>query len=145
MYFRLSCVNGGSYVMCDVAHECSVEQWIYRQSFKLMIKQIIEKPSFEFGRCGDGNYISQTTRGDGNYFSSRGYFSVVIWTHTIQTTWILRFLRIPIECCLLLSKSIQRCKDLKIRILLLFVVKLLLRIIECQLIWTERLQTNLDQ
>ena len=48
--------------MCDIVHECTCGQWIYRRSFKLIIIQIVEKSGFEFGPCGDGNYISQTTR-----------------------------------------------------------------------------------
>ena len=66
------CVNGGSYTMCDITHQCSCGQWICKPSFKLIIKQISEKSRFEFRCCGDGNYISQTKRGDGNSVSRRG-------------------------------------------------------------------------
>ena len=122
--------------MCNITAQCSCGQWICKPSFKLLIKRIVEKSSFEFRCCGDGNYISQTKQGDGNSVSRRGYFSVVILIYAYQTAWITRDLGKPAEFCLLFSKTEHKQKYLKMGILLLFVTMLILcnlLIVWCQL------------
>ena len=62
--FHVLCVNGGSYAMCDIAHQCSSGQQIYKQSFKLTFQRIVEK--LQFSNLS-GEAMVTPFQGEGNF------------------------------------------------------------------------------